>query len=331
MMEESMLADADILITGGTGSFGQAMVRHLLALEPGPRRVIIFSRDELKQHEMARSLAYKGPADGERLRFFLGDVRDAARLRRALAGVDFVIHAAAMKQVPACEYNPQEAVKTNVLGAMNLVEAAIDMGVERVIALSTDKACNPVNLYGATKLTAEKIFTSAANLAGALRTRFACVRYGNVLGSRGSVLPVWREQLADGQPLTVTDPLMTRFWITMSQAVAFVHEHLHGMRGGEVFVPKLPSTNLQTLAIALAGPDVRLKRVPVRGGEKMHETLIGEDEARETWEFNHHYEITRSQVNLAASKVHAGFSYTSATNPKSLSAAELALLLEEIP
>ena len=200
-----MLADTDVLITGGTGSFGQAVVRHLLALERPPRRVIVFSRDELKQHDMARALG-----ENERLRFFPGDVRDEARLRTAFRGADYVIHAAAMKQVPACEYNPTEAVQTNILGAMNVANAAIDAGVKRVIALSTDKAVNPLNLYGATKLAAEKLFTSANAIAGALPTRFACVRYGNVLGSRGSVLQVWRAQLAAGRKISTKPPPTAR-------------------------------------------------------------------------------------------------------------------------
>jgi UDP-N-acetylglucosamine 4,6-dehydratase len=324
-----MLKDADILITGGTGSFGQALVRHLLALESPPRRVVVFSRDELKQHDMARALGYKGEVDNERLRFFLGDVRDPQRLATAFRGVDYVIHAAAMKQVPACEYNPTEAVQTNIQGAMNVANAAIEAGVKRVIALSTDKAVSPVNLYGATKLAAEKLFTASNHLAGALDTRFACVRYGNVLGSRGSVLQVWRAQLAAGKKPTLTDPAMTRFWITLRQAVAFVLEHLHGMRGGEVFIPKLASCDMLTLLEALA-PQASWEQIPVRQGEKYHETLIGADEARNAWEFQHHYEIVPNQVHLAARRLEAGWSYRSDTNRKRYSATELRLLIPEL-
>lgn len=327
--------DVDILITGGTGSFGQATVGHLLRLETPPRRVIVFSRDELKQHDMARAL--RNLDAGERLRFFIGDVRDAERLRTAFRGVDYVIHAAAMKQVPACEYNPTEAIDTNIGGAVNVVKAAIEAGVRHVLALSTDKAVNPANLYGATKLCAEKTFTAANHIAGALPTRFACVRYGNVLGSRGSVVPIWREQLGAGQPITMTEPTMTRFWITMTQAVGFVLEHLQGMRGGEVFVPKLPSCTMATLAAALTqaqGFDPSTKewaKIPVRQGEKFHETMIGPDEARNCWEFQHHYEIIEHQVNTAARKVEASFTYASNTNRKTYAEAELALLLKEIP
>ena len=318
-----MLEDTDTLITGGTGSFGQAMVRHLLALERPPRREIVFSRGELKQHDMARALG-----ENERLRFFLGDVRDEARLRTAFRGVDYVIHAPAMKQVPACEYNPTEAVQTNILGAMNVANAAIDAGVKRVIALSTDKAVNPLNLYGATKLAAEKLFTSANAIAGALPTRFACVRYGNVLGSRGSVLQVWRAQLAAGKKVTITEPLMTRFWITMSQAVGFVHERLEDMQGGEVFVPKLPSCSMIAMADALA-PEQGWDRIPVRQGEKMHETLIGEDEARNAYEYERHYVI--DQRPRAGKRPIDNWSYRSDRNPRGIAGVELALLLQEIP
>ena len=324
-----MLADTDVLITGGSGSFGQAMVRHLLGLARGPRRVIVFSRDELKQHEMARELGYKGEVEGERLRFFLGDVRDQARLRAAFRGVDYVIHAAAMKQVPACEYNPTEAIDTNIGGARAVVEAAIEVGVKRVIALSTDKAVNPLNLYGATKLAAEKLFTAANNLAGALDTRFACVRYGNVLGSRGSVLQVWRAQLAAGRKVSLTHPLMTRFWITVPQAVAFVLIHLEHMLGGEVFVPKLPSCSMVALAEAV-DPDGGWERIPVRLGEKMHETLIGEDEAARTLSLPEHYVINGREVKgLGWGDFPEGWSYRSDRNPQSLPAAELAKLVQE--
>lgn len=283
-----MLEGADILITGGTGSLGRALTRHLIEMPLGPRRVVVFSRDELKQHDMAREY---GATDQARLRFFLGDVRDKERLRRALCGVDYVVHAAAMKQVPACEYNPGEAVKTNVNGAMNIVEAAIDMGVKRVIALSTDKACNPINLYGSTKLAAEKIFSAGNALAGALDTRFAVVRYGNVVGSRGSVVPLFRKQAAEGGPITITDPRMTRFWITLPAAVAFVLKSLGLMEGGEVFVPKLPTVSVLELALAIAPAEMGRKVTGIRQGEKLHETLIGPDEAGHTFELDGFYVI----------------------------------------
>ena len=324
-----MLDGADVLVTGGTGTFGQAMVRHLLALERPPRRVIVLSRDELKQSEMARQY-HQDPEDRERLRFFIGDVRDESRLYDAFRGVDYVIHAAAMKQVPACEYNPAEAIRTNVGGALSVVRAAIEVGVKRVIALSTDKAVNPVNLYGATKLAAEKLFVAANALAGSLETRFSCVRYGNVLGSRGSVLQVWRAQLAAGEQLTMTDPRMTRFWITIDQAVEFVLERLASMAGAEIFVPKLPSVTMGFLADALAG-GTEWARIPVRQGEKMHETLIGEDESRNAWEFEHHYELVAEQPWKNAKRVGPGFSYTSANNGWSLTVDELRQLLGRVP
>jgi UDP-N-acetylglucosamine 4,6-dehydratase len=243
--------------------------------------VIVFSRDELKQHEMWRDL----PDDREwPLRYFIGDVRDVDRLHRAFHDVDVVVHAAALKQVPACEYNPLEALNTNVLGARNVIEAAIDQGVKRVIALSTDKAVGPVNVYGATKLVAEKLFVQGNSYVGAGQTRFSCVRYGNVVGSRGSVIPVFKQQSAGGT-LTVTDPRMTRFWITLEQGVDFVARCAEQMQGGEVFVPKLPSMRVVDLAHAVA-PDCEVKFTGIRPGEKVHELLVSEDEARNTLEFD---------------------------------------------
>ena len=309
-----MLADTDILITGGTGTFGRAMVKHLLAFERPPRRVIVFSRDELKQHEMARELGYRGQVEGERLRFFVGDVRDEARLKTAFRGVDYVIHAAAMKQVPACEYNPTEAVRTNIGGAVAVIDAAIEAGVKRVIALSTDKAVNPANLYGATKLVAERLFVAASSIAGALDTRFSCVRYGNVLGSRGSVLQVWRAQLAAGQKISLTHPQMTRFWITLPKAVEFVLARLQNMLGGEVFVPRIPSCSMIDLADAVA-PDVGWERIPVRPGEKMHETLIGPDEARHVMDLGNYYAILQQDFGEMGCTP-AGWTYSSDTNPE---------------
>src|SRR3989442_746479 len=244
-MEQMDWHDKSVLVTGGTGSFGQKFVQFLLE-NHSPRRLIIFSRDELKQHEM-RTAGFNDPS----LRYFIGDVRDLERLRRALHGVDIAVHAAALKQVPACEYNPIEAVHTNILGARNLIEASLDTGVERVMALSTDKAVNPVNLYGATKLVAEKLVVQANAYRGEGPTRFSCVRYGNVIGSRGSVIPLFQKQRAGGT-VTITDERMTRFWITLEQGVKFVVHCIEQMQGGEVFVPKIPSMRIVDLADALA-------------------------------------------------------------------------------
>ncbi|MGH3050189.1 MAG: UDP-N-acetylglucosamine 4,6-dehydratase (inverting) [Gaiellaceae bacterium] len=266
-----MLDGKTILVTGGTGSFGHAFVETVLASHD-PRRLIVFSRDELKQHDMRRAFT------DSRLRFFLGDVRDADRLRRAFDGVDVVVHAAALKQVPACEYNPFEAVKTNIVGSQNIVDAAIDCGVERVLALSTDKAVNPVNLYGATKLCAEKIFVQGNAYASGKTTRFSCVRYGNVVGSRGSVIPIFLEQRKTGK-ITVTDPRMTRFWLTLEQGVDFVLGAIQAMHGGEVFVPRIPSMSVTDLARAVA-PGCEIEVTGIRPGEKLHECLISSDEAR---------------------------------------------------
>lgn len=265
-----------VLITGGTGSFGKKLVRILLD-EYHPAKIIVFSRDELKQHEM-RVAGYNAP----NLRYFIGDVRDLERLRRAFDGVDIVIHAAALKQVPACEYNPMEAIKTNILGSSNVIDAALDAEVERVVALSTDKAVNPVNLYGATKLAAEKLFVQSNAYAGGRNTRFSCVRYGNVVGSRGSVVPVFLRQREQGS-VTVTDERMTRFWISLEQGVRFVIRCAEQMHGGEVFVPKIPSMTILDLAKSIA-PEANVNVIGIRPGEKLHEVLISEDEARTTIE-----------------------------------------------
>lgn len=267
-----MIDGQTILVTGGTGSFGRKFVDVALTRHD-PKRIIVFSRDELKQHDMR--LEVRDP----RVSFFIGDVRDGERLRRAFeAGVDVVVHAAAMKQVPACEYNPFEAIKTNVLGAQNVIDAAIDAGVPRVLALSTDKAVNPVNLYGASKLAAEKLFVQGNAYAGSRPTRFACVRYGNVVGSRGSVIPLFMEQRRFGQ-VTLTDERMTRFWLTLEQGVAFVIRAITEMRGGEVFVPQIPSMSMVDLATTLA-PGCKIKVTGIRPGEKLHECLLSTDEAR---------------------------------------------------
>jgi UDP-N-acetylglucosamine 4,6-dehydratase/5-epimerase len=265
--------DQTILLTGGTGSFGKAFSRVALA-ECDPKKLIIYSRDELKQHEMR----YLHGFDDERIRFFLGDVRDKQRLHRAMAGVDVVVHAAALKQVPACEYNPLEAVKTNIDGAANIVDAAIDHGVKKVLGISTDKAVNPVNLYGATKLVAEKLFVQGNTYSGGGVTRFSCTRYGNVVGSRGSVIPLFKRQREAGV-VTVTDARMTRFWLTLEQGVRLVLTALKRMRGGEIFVPKIPSMRLVDLAQVIA-PECEINVVGIRPGEKLHEVLVSRDESR---------------------------------------------------
>ena len=269
------LADKQVLITGGSGSFGRAFLRFVLA-GARPKRLVVFSRDEYKQSQMRQEFPQT------ELRFFLGDVRDYDRLKRAFRNIDCVIHAAALKQVPAAEYNPIECILTNVIGAENVIKAALDCNVERVLALSTDKAVNPINLYGASKLCADKLFIAANNLAGERGTRFSVVRYGNVLGSRGSVVPLFREQAKKGV-LSITDERMTRFWISLEQSVRFVEQSLARMQGGEVFVPKIPSMNIIDLAKAIA-PQARIDIVGIRAGEKIHELLVPHEEARDTFE-----------------------------------------------
>ena len=277
-----------VLVTGGTGSFGKKFIEIMLEENP-PAKLIVFSRDEQKQHEM-RQTGYDHP----NLRYFIGDVRDYQRLRRAFEGVDFVVHAAALKQVPACEYNPMEAVKTNILGSSNVIDAALDSNVEKVIALSTDKAVNPINLYGATKLAAEKLFVQSNAYAGGRETRFACVRYGNVVGSRGSVVPVFMRQ-RDAGIVSITDERMTRFWISLEQGVRFVIRCLEQMQGGEVFVPKIPSMKVVDLAKAVA-PDAKVNIIGIRPGEKLHEVLISEDEARTVVELDDMYVVQPAEA-----------------------------------
>ena len=277
-----------ILITGGTGSFGKKFIELMLS-DHEPAKLIVFSRDEQKQHEM-RQMGFSH----EKLRYFIGDVRDYDRLRRAFDGVDYVVHAAALKQVPACEYNPMEAVKTNILGSSNVIDAALDARVERVIALSTDKAVNPINLYGATKLAAEKLFVQSNAYAGGKKTRFSCVRYGNVVGSRGSVVPLFMRQRENGV-VTVTDERMTRFWISLEQGTYFVIRCLEQMYGGEVFVPKIPSMKVSDLAKAMA-PDARIEYIGIRPGEKLHEVLISEDEARTVVELEDMYIVQPAEA-----------------------------------
>jgi UDP-N-acetylglucosamine 4,6-dehydratase len=277
------LDGSNVLVTGATGSFGNVFVERLLRTTQ-VERVVVFSRDELKQYEMRQRLP------DPRLRFFIGDVRDGARLQRALSGVKVVLHAAALKQVPAAEYNPIECIKTNILGAENVVNAAIDQGVERVIALSSDKAANPINLYGATKLCSDKLFVAANHLAGAKPPRFSVVRYGNVVGSRGSVVSLFQRLARDGSPLPITDERMTRFWLTLEQGVDFVFKCLQIMAGGEIFVPKIPSMKVIDVARAVA-PQARLKMIGIRPGEKLHEILIPRDDASNTLEFDDFYII----------------------------------------
>lgn len=310
-----------VLITGGTGSFGRKFV-DLMLREYQPLKLIIFSRDELKQHEM-RVSGFDHPS----LRYFIGDVRDPQRLERAFAGVTIVIHAAAMKQVPACEYNPFEAIQTNVMGGRNVIDAAINCGVRRILALSTDKAVNPVNLYGATKLCAEKMFVQANSYSGAQDTRFSCARYGNVLASRGSVIPIFLEQRKRGR-VTITDPRMTRFWITLDQGVRFVVRCIEQMHGGEIFVPKIPSMKLLDVAEALA-PGCEVQAIGIRAGEKLHETLLSEDEARHALEVDDMYVVQpahswwRQENWEHARALPEGFRYTSDSNSRWLTAQDL--------
>lgn len=314
-----------ILVTGGTGSFGKRFITRALA--EGAKKIIVFSRDELKQYEMKQEFT------DSRLRFFIGDVRDADRLHRAFDGVDIVIHAAAMKHVDACEYNPFEAVKTNIHGAQNIIEAAIDRGVEKVIALSTDKACAPVNLYGATKLASDKLFVAANAYVGDKKTSFSVVRYGNVVGSRGSVVPFFKK-VKDTGIVPITDERMTRFWITLEQGVQFVLDNLERMHGGEIFVPKIPSMKVVDLAKAIA-PNCKMEIVGIRPGEKLHEAMIMEDDARHTVEFNDYYVIQpefpwwSKEYAKGGKTLQDGFAYTSDINDEWLTVEQLKKLAEE--
>ena len=280
--------DKVVLITGGTGSFGKKFTQALLR-DKKPKKIIIFSRDELKQHEMQ-----VGGFNDATLRYFIGDVRDKERLVRAMHGVDIVVHAAALKQVPACEYNPMEAIKTNIMGTSNVVEAALDAGVKKVLTVSTDKAVSPANLYGATKLAAEKLTIQSNAYAAGTSTRYSCVRYGNVVGSRGSVVPLFLKQRAGGK-ITITDDRMTRFWLSLDQGVQFVIDCIEQMEGGEVFVPKIPSTKVVDLARAIA-PDAKIDVIGIRPGEKLHEMLISEDEARHTIELEKMYVVQPAEA-----------------------------------
>lgn len=323
-----MFNDKSILITGGTGSFGKKFIEILLE-RYNPQRVIVYSRDELKQFEMEQS--FNQPC----MRYFIGDVRDAARLETAMYRVDYVVHAAALKQVPAAEYNPMECIKTNVMGAQNVIDAAIKCGVKKVIALSTDKAANPVNLYGATKLCSDKLFTAANNLVGNRETRFAVVRYGNVVGSRGSVVPFFKKLIADGATeLPVTDDRMTRFWLKLEDGVDFVLKNFQRMQGGEIFIPKIPSMRILDLVKAIA-PNAGVRIVGIRPGEKLHEVMCPSDLYYDTLEFADHFVIKPStqfsmkidySVNPLGEKgkpVPDGFDYNSGNNPRFLTVEEL--------
>ncbi|MDO7788347.1 UDP-N-acetylglucosamine 4,6-dehydratase (inverting) [Desulforamulus aquiferis] len=323
-----MLNNKSILITGGTGSFGKQYVRTILN-KYKTKKIIIFSRDELKQFEMQQEF------NTSEMRYFIGDVRDAERLRQAMRGVDYVIHAAALKQVPAAEYNPMECIKTNIHGAQNVITAAIENEVERVIALSTDKAANPINLYGATKLASDKLFVAANNITGERRTRFSVVRYGNVVGSRGSVVPFFKKLIDEGaKELPVTDPRMTRFWITLQQGVDFVLKNFERMQGGEIFVPKIPSMRIMDLVESLAS-SIPTKVIGIRPGEKLHEIMCPADDSHLTLEFHDHYVIRPSivfnqpvdykenRIGEIGEPVKQGFEYNSGTNPIFLTVEEL--------
>ncbi|SFZ77488.1 UDP-N-acetylglucosamine 4,6-dehydratase (inverting) [Chitinimonas taiwanensis] len=336
MANQDFFKDKAILVTGGTGSFGRKFIATLLK-EHQPRRVVVFSRDELKQFEMQQEL------NAPQMRYFLGDVRDADRIRQAMRGIDYVVHAAALKQVPAAEYNPTECIRTNVGGAENVINAAIECGVEKVIALSTDKASSPINLYGATKLLSDKLFVAANNIAGGHKTRFSVVRYGNVVGSRGSVLPFFRKLIAEGaDSLPITDARMTRFWITLNDGVAFVLNNFQRMQGGEIFVPKIPSARITDMASAIA-PSLPHRIVGIRPGEKLHEMMISRDDAQHTFEFADHYVIAPAinfivqsnyQTNALGAqgqRVAEGFEYVSDSNPHYLTIEELAALDKATP
>ena len=323
------LRGKSIVITGGTGSFGKAFIKYALEnLEPS--RIAVLSRDELKQYEFRNELN-----DDPRVRWFIGDVRDRDRLMRAFNGVDVVIHAAAMKQVDTAEYNPFECIATNVLGAENVINACIDSGVERVIALSTDKASSPINLYGASKLCSDKLFVAGNHYSGASKTRFSVVRYGNVVGSRGSVVPLFK-RLAESGTLPITDPRMTRFWITLPQAVEFVVNSFDRMSGGEIFIPRIPSTTILDLAEAIV-PGSKIEVIGIRPGEKLHEEMISENDAHRTYRFRDHYVIAPTMANWGGQDMYSGgdqvddnFSYCSDTNDWFFSVDEIRELLASI-
>jgi UDP-N-acetylglucosamine 4,6-dehydratase len=326
-MKKHIFSGKNILITGGTGSFGKKFAKIVLK-EYRPNKLIIFSRDEMKQFEMQSEFEKYG-----NIRFFIGDVRDKERLALAMSGVDYVVHAAALKIVPAMEYNPSEAVKTNILGAMNIIEVALRHGIRKVVALSTDKACNPINLYGATKLCSDKLFIAANSYSGQDGTRFAVVRYGNVVGSRGSVVPFFRQKAKEGI-IPITDPRMTRFWITLEQGARFVIKSFERMHGGELFVPKIPSMNIMDLAKAVA-PNCRTKMVGIRPGEKLNEVMISPDDSRNTVELDDCYIIQpaflwwKKDNHKTGKPVPEAFSYSSDNNSQWLTQKQLREMIKE--
>ncbi|MBS0290027.1 MAG: UDP-N-acetylglucosamine 4,6-dehydratase (inverting) [Proteobacteria bacterium] len=327
-----MFNGRSILVTGGTGSFGKAFIKFLLT-NYQPKRIIVYSRDELKQYEMQQEL------QGHKLQFVIGDVRDQKRLNMALHHTDFVVHAAALKQIPTAEQNPLECIKTNIMGSQNIINAAIENGIEKVISLSTDKAANPANLYGATKLAADRLFIAANNLVSGAKTRFSVVRYGNVLGSRGSVISLFRKLLAQGaSELPITDPRMTRFWITLAHGVQFVVKSFERMQGGEIFIPKLPSASIMNIVQAMS-PNIKTKTIGIRVGEKLHELLCTKDDARMTLEFSEYYMIkpgityhfnTNYECNPLGEQGHLvqeDFEYSSETNTWFLTEEEIQELI----
>ena len=327
-----MLNNKTILVTGGTGSFGKCFTRYVLT-HYQPKKIIIYSRDEFKQWLMADEFReYE-----DKLRFFIGDVRDLNRLKRACEGVDYIIHAAALKQVPACEYNPNEAIKTNINGAMNVIDAALDSGVRRVVALSTDKAVNPVNLYGGTKLVSDKLFVAANAYAGSKDINFSIVRYGNVAGSRGSVIPVFNKLIKEGiTEMPVTDVRMTRFWISLTQGVELVIKALAEAKGGETFISKIPSFKVTDLAEAML-PGCTIKETGIRPGEKLHEIMVTTEDSYTTYEYDKHFIVypqmtwnDRQQPDLSGRKVEEGFSYSSGTNTEWLSVEDIKKLLKDV-
>ncbi len=325
-----LLNDKTILITGGTGSFGKYFTRYVME-HYNPRKIIIYSRDEFKQWMMQNE--FKEYED--KLRFFIGDVRDQERLRRAFEGVDYVIHAAALKQVPACEYNPNEAIKTNIHGAMNVIEASLDAGVKKVVALSTDKAVNPVNLYGGTKLVSDKLFVAANAYVGNKDVNFSIVRYGNVAGSRGSIIPLFRDIIAKGgTELPITDVRMTRFWISLEEGIELVIKALEEAKGGETFISKIPSFKITDLAEAMM-PGCKIKEIGIRPGEKLHEIMVTTEDSFTTYEYDRHFIVypqmtwnNKQQPDMSGRKVEEGFSYSSGSNTEWLSVEQLRELLK---